>query len=192
MTVQFKPLFRPSPKPASNAAGRPVIEWLNSGVADGLDHASLLSALGSRLRRAGLMIDRLVLHLGTLHPEVFDRTLAWAPGEPVEVYEQDHRATVSAGFAESPFREAAIIGSKLVVRVADAKFAEALRTGVLGGRGLLELVAVPLSGLGGLPVIASFCTTRATFFSAADHRLIDSVQAALQDTLQRRSSAIEC
>jgi len=192
MTVEFNPLLRASPKPASNAAGRPVIEWLNSGVADGLDHASLLSALGSRLRRAGLMIDRLVLHLGTLHPEVFDRTLAWAPGEPVEIYEQDHPSTVSAGFAESPFRQAALTGSKLVVRVADVKFAEALRTGVLGGRGLLELVAVPLSGLGGLPVIASFCTRRATFFSAADHRLIDSVQAALQDTLQRRSSAIEC
>lgn len=191
MTVQRQTLFRPNPNPASGVAGGPVIEWLNSGEADGLDHASLLSALGSRLRRAGLMVDRLVLHLGTLHPEVFDRTLAWAPGEPVEVYEQDHSATVSAGFAESPFREAAISGSKLVVRVADAKFAEALRTGVLGGRGLLELVAVSLSGLGGLPVIASFCTRRATFFSAADHRLIDSVQAALQDALQRRSSAIE-
>lgn len=189
MTAQCEPLFRPSPKPASNVAGRPLIEWLNSGEADRLDHAGLLSALGSRLRRTGLMIDRLAMYFGTLHPEVFDRALAWAPDEPVEIYEQHHPETVSAGCPGSPFREAMISEIKIVVRAADQKYSEALCNGVFGGRQLLELVVVPLSMLGGPPVIASLGTKCATPFGAADHHLIDSVKVALQEALWRRDAA---
>jgi hypothetical protein len=72
------------------------------------------------------------------------------------------------------FLEAARSGKKLVMRATDAKFSEALCNGVLNGRKLLELVVVPLSGLGSQPAIASFGTKRATPFSATEHDFIDA------------------
>ena len=52
----------------------------------------------------GLPIDRLTLHLRTLHPEILGRTVAWAPGEAVEIHDREHSIEVSAVFAGSPLR----------------------------------------------------------------------------------------
>jgi adenylate cyclase len=164
-----------------------VIEWLDSGEADRLDPIDLLSAFGRRLRRTGLAVHRVILHFGTLHPEVFNRVLAWAPGEPLEIYEHDHLATVSAGFPESPFREVALSGRKTVVRAGDAKCSNALCEGASRGRRLNELVVVPLCAFDSVPVIVSFGTRRAVPFSADDHSLIDTAQLALSAILRRQT-----
>ncbi|MGO7209106.1 adenylate/guanylate cyclase domain-containing protein, partial [Rhizobium ruizarguesonis] len=46
-----------------------IIEWLSGDECHALDEAGLVSGLGRRLQALGLPVDRLTLHLMTLHPE---------------------------------------------------------------------------------------------------------------------------
>ena len=56
-----------------------IIEWLSSDESHGVDDAGLIAGLGRRLRAAGLPVDRLSLHLRTLHPEIMGRRWIWHP-----------------------------------------------------------------------------------------------------------------
>ncbi len=76
-----------------------VLEWLAGDECHSIDEAGLVAGLGLRLRQIGLPIDRLTLHLMTLHPEILGRTVAWAPSEPVEIHDRDHGIKVE--FASS-------------------------------------------------------------------------------------------
>jgi hypothetical protein len=163
------------------ACARRVTGWLRSAEARSLDDPGLVSALGCRLRAAGLGFDRLAFHVGTLHPEVFARIVAWSPHEPVEIYERDHPATVAAGFPESPFRQAATLRTKLITRNVDPQFLGRAAGHLLQGRGVGELVAVPFNDRHDRIVVVSFCTARPHTFSAADHLAIDGVLASLRE-----------
>jgi adenylate cyclase len=153
--------------------------WLRGADALAHDDAGLVCALGRQLYGAGLGIDRLAFHVGTLHPEIFARVLAWAPNEPVEVYEQDHPATVAAGFPDSPFRQAVGLQQKLVARNVAPQFLGRAAGALLQSRGLGELVCAPLGDRSGRTVVLSFCVAQPNRFSAADHRMIDCVIGSL-------------
>ena len=47
-----------------------VIRWLSSDACHDLDDADMISGLGRRLQSLGLPIDRVGLHLRTLHPQI--------------------------------------------------------------------------------------------------------------------------
>jgi adenylate cyclase len=176
MTIARQQLLQSRGADSENAQpARHAGAWLRSAEARGCDEAGLVAALGRRLQASGLGFDRLVLHVGTLHPEIFARTLAWAPNEPVEVYEQDHPATVAAGFADSPFRQAMSLRQKVVTRDVAPQFLGRAAGTLLQSRGLGELVSAPLSDGDGRTVVLSFCAARPNRFSAADHRMIDAV-----------------
>jgi hypothetical protein len=162
-----------------SAYTRQVTGWLRSAEVRSLDDAGLVSALGYRLHAAGLGFDRLVFHICTLHPEVFARIVAWTPHEPVEVYERDHPATVAAGFPESPFRQAAILRTKLITRTVDPQFLGRAAGHSLQGSGVGELVAAPFNDRHGRTAIVSFCMARPKTFSPADHLAIDCILASL-------------
>jgi len=61
----------------NTAATLSLIEWLTGDECHALDEAGLVAGLGRRLRALDLPIDRLTLHLTTLHPEFIGRTFAW-------------------------------------------------------------------------------------------------------------------
>ncbi|MDB5513898.1 MAG: adenylate cyclase [Tardiphaga sp.] len=166
-------------------SARRVTGWLRGDEARSLDDPGLVSSLGCRLHEAGLGFDRLAFHVGTLHPEVFARILAWSPNEPVEVYERDHPATVAAGFPESPFYRAAISQRKLVARALEPPFLGRAAGHLLQDRGVGELVAAPFSERNGRTVIVSFCKARPNAFSPADHLAIDSIVSSLQEMDRR-------
>jgi hypothetical protein len=167
------------PDDASTPAGN-VAAWLRSPAARALDEAALVASLGRHLHHAGGGFDRVTFHVGTLHPEVFARVVAFTHNEPVEVFEQDHPATVAAGFADSPFRRAASLQTKLVVRGADPQFLGRAAGHLLLGRGVGELVCAPFSDRDDRTFILSFCTARPNIFSTADHQIIDRVVASLR------------
>src|ERR1700692_3958503 len=77
-----------TPRPAT-ASVLPLIEWLSGNECNDLDDAGLVAGVGQRLRATGLPLDRFTLHFATLHPDLPGRIIAWAPDEPVEVYDQD-------------------------------------------------------------------------------------------------------
>jgi adenylate cyclase len=92
-----------------------IVEWLSSNECQELDDAGLIAGLGRRLRAAGLPVDRISLHLHTLHPELLGRTLAWAPNEPVEIHDREHGIEVSQAFLDSPVAQVLETGQPLVV-----------------------------------------------------------------------------
>jgi adenylate cyclase len=159
---------------------RNITAWLRSAGARSLDDAALIASLGRHLYDAGLGLDHVTFHVGTLHPDVFARILAWTPGEPVEVFEQDHPATVVASFPESPFRHAASLKKKLVVRGVDPQFLGRAAGHSLRGRGVGELVSAPVSDRDGRTVVVSFYAARPRIFGATDHLIIDSVLVSLR------------
>jgi hypothetical protein len=167
-----------------------VAAWLHGTEARSLDDAGLLASLGRRLQTAGLGFDRLVFHVGTLHPEVFARILAFAPHQPVEIYERDDPATVAAGFPGSPFREAAMLRTKVIVRTADAQFLGRAAGSLLQSRGVGEIVSTPFDDRQGRTIIVSFCAARPNIFSAADHLIIDGVIVSLRQNGRRPGNRI--
>ena len=46
-----------------------LIEWLVGDECRALDDGEMIEGLGARLRATGLPLDRLTLHLRTLHPQ---------------------------------------------------------------------------------------------------------------------------
>ena len=95
-----------------------IIEWLSGDECHALDEAGLVSGLGRRLQALGLPVDRVTLHLMTLHPEFIGRTIAWAPGEPVEIHDREHGARVA--IANTPLRKVMDTREPLVVGAAKA------------------------------------------------------------------------
>src|ERR1044071_1373705 len=94
--------------PLGASAMPDLIEWIVGEECRALDDTEMIAGLGARLRASALPLDRLTLHLRTRHPQIIGRTLAWAPGEPVETEPQ---------FAESPLRQVMETRRPMVVRL---------------------------------------------------------------------------
>src|SRR5271168_5324122 len=93
-----------------------VVEWLTGDECHELDDAGLIASLGRRLRAVGLPIDRLTLHLRTLHPEILGRAVAWSPNEPVEIHDREHGIEGSADYLDSPLHRVMDMDEPLAVR----------------------------------------------------------------------------
>jgi adenylate cyclase len=164
-----------------------IIEWLTSDECHEADDAALAAGLGRRLRTAGLPLDRLTLHLRTLHPEILGRTVAWAPNEAVEIRDREHGIEVSAGFAGSPVRRVMETREPLVVRLDGSSDPDWLHTDLFQGRGLVEFVLVPLCNADGLVSAACFSTTRPNGFAAQERSVLDRIVPALRNACELRT-----
>src|ERR1700733_1895007 len=111
-----------------------VIEWLSGDECHELDDAGMIAEFGRRLRKAGLPIDRLTLHLRTLHPEIVGRTIAWAPNEPVEIHDREFGVETSSGFVGSPLQKVMETREMAIVRPADTGGGEWTQIDVFRGR----------------------------------------------------------
>jgi hypothetical protein len=176
----------PGPAPT---CGQSVAAWLCSTEADNPCNAGPVPSLGRQLRNAGLVLDRLLFHVGTLHPDVFAQVLAWTPDGPVEFFGRDDRATVAAGFPGSPFRQAASRGSKVVAQNPDLQFLGRAAGDLLNHRGIGELACAPFCDCDGRTVIVSFCVAGPRRFAAADHALMDHAIASLRQGRRRARPA---
>lgn len=164
-----------------------AIEWLTGDECHELDDAGLVAGLGRRLRAAGLPLDRLTLHLRTLHPELLARTVAWAPGEPVEIHDREHGIEVSAAFAGSALREVMETRRTVVVRPGDPGAPDWTQLDVFQNRSLAELVFVPLCNADGLVSAASFCTARRGGFAGAERAALERIVPALRNACELRT-----
>jgi adenylate cyclase len=163
-----------------------IIEWLAGDECHELDDAGLIAGLGHRLRSAGLPIDRLVLHLRTLHPELFARTVAWAPDEPVEIRDREHGIEVSEAFRHNPLWRVFETREPLSVRRSDSNFHPLTRLDVLRGRPLEEILLVPLCNADGPVSAASFCTMRPDGFTVSDYAFLERLVPALRSACELR------
>jgi adenylate cyclase len=164
-----------------------IVEWLSSDQCHELDDAGLIAGLGRRLRAAGPPVDRISLHLRTLHPEFLGRTLAWAPNEPVEIHDREHGIEVSQAFMDSPVAQVLETGQPLVVRRADDDEAAWTKIDIYQGRQLTELVIVPLHNAEGPMSAATFGTLRPAGFSATDVTALERIVPALRNACELRT-----
>lgn len=164
-----------------------VIEWLTGDECHELDDAGLVAGLGRRLRAAGLPLDRLALHLRTLHPEILGRTMAWSPDEPVEIHDREHGLEASSIFKGVPQRRVMESREPLVVRLDEPGGAAWPRLDVFEGRSLVELAIVPLCNADGAVNAVSFCTAQRGGFAAADHAALARVVPALRNACELRT-----
>ncbi|KQV73269.1 adenylate/guanylate cyclase domain-containing protein [Rhizobium sp. Root1220] len=160
-----------------------VLEWLSSDDCHALDEPGLIAGLGTRLVQIGLPVDRLTLHLMTLHPEILARTLAWSPAEPVEVRDREHG--VRAQLSASPVMKVMNSGEPMVVRAGDPQWPwEGID--VFAHRGLQQISIVPLNNMDGPVSAACFATKRPGGFSVTDLMAIERIRPALRNTCEIR------
>jgi adenylate cyclase len=159
-----------------------VIEWLSGDECHSADEVGLIAGLGRRLQTLGLPIDRLTLHLMTLHPEYVGRTIAWSPREPVEVHDREHGAMPA--FADSPFRRVMVTRETLVVGSGNGESWGDID--VFSGRGLTQLMIVPLCNADGPVSAAAFGTRQPNGFSHSDNQAIERILPALRNACELR------
>ncbi len=161
-----------------------IVEWLSGDECHALDEPGLLAAFGRRLRAIGLPVDRLTLHLMTLHPEFLGRTLAWAPGEPIEIHDREHGA--HATFARSPLRKVMDTRQPMIVSVTDGDQDSWQNIDVFAGRSLSQLMIAPLCNVDGPVSAVVFATKQARGFMPSDIQMLERLLPALRNTCELR------
>jgi adenylate cyclase len=160
-----------------------VLEWLSGDECHAIDEAGLISGLGRRLRQIGLPLDRLTLHLMTLHPEILGRTLAWAPSEPIEIHDREHGMKLA--YATSPLRKVMDSREPMIVDTNDQQWPWQ-HIDVFRDRGLVQLVIAPLCNVDGPVSAAVFGTKRPGGFTTSEIRVIERILPALRNTCELR------
>lgn len=167
-----------------NRATLSLIEWLTGDECHALDEAGLVAGLGRRLQALGLSVDRLTLHLTTLHPEFIGRTFAWAPGEPVEIHDREHGSRLA--LANTPLMKAQEMREPLVVGPGESPHGRWQHIDIFSGRGLVQLIVAPLCNADGPISSAVFATRRPGGFTSGEHDLIERILPALRNTCELR------
>jgi adenylate cyclase len=162
-----------------------IIEWLAGDDCHSMDEGGLISGLGDRLRAIGVPIDRLALHLMTLHPEIFVTSVAWTAEEPVDIQDRQH-GTVSLAFMDSAISHAMRSRKTVVVgRNGMGASWQCLKT--FAGRGLTQLMVVPLCNTEGPVNTASLATENPTGFTERERQILERVTPALRNACELRT-----
>ena len=162
-----------------------TIEWL-IGASHELATADLIRELGLRLRAAGLPVDRLILHLRTIHPELLGSTLAWAPGEEIEIHPRERGIEHTAAFAQSPLPHMMQLRESLVVDLDERNGPLWCDFDVFKSRSVAQFLFVPLRNGEELVALAFFCTGRREGFDAEQRAQLERVVPALRNACELR------
>lgn len=163
-----------------------IVEWLAGNECHELDDAGLIAGFGLRLCKAGLAIDRLALHLRTLHPEILGRTVAWAPNEPVEIHDREHGILATAAFAGSPLCEVMESGVAKLLLIGRERQPAWTGIDIFQGRNLAAYYIVPLNNADGPVSAVTFCTASPAGFGEADLAALERVLPALRNACELR------
>lgn len=168
----------------NTAATLSLIEWLTGDECHALDEAGLVSGLGRRLQALGLPVDRLTLHLMTLHPEFIGRTFSWAPGEPIEIHDREHGMRLV--LANTPLQKALETRELVIAGPGESPYGRWQHIDVFSGRGLMQLVIAPLCNADGPISTAVFGTRRPGGFTPTELQVIERILPALRNTSELR------
>ena len=164
-----------------------VLEWLTGDECHDSDDANLIAGLGRRLCSAGLPVDRLTLHLRTLHPEILGRTVAWSPQEPVQILDRENGIDLSTDFVGSPVRHVMQTLEHLSIRTDKPSSHRWTYLDVYKNRELVELMIVPLANVDGPVSAAAFCTKRFGGFTHKEKEAIERIVPALRNVCELRT-----
>lgn len=162
-----------------------TIEWLIDASHE-LSTTDLIRELGLRLRGAGLPVDRLILHLRTIHPELHGSTLAWTPGEEIEIHPRERGIEHTAAFAQSPLPRMMQMRESLIVDLDERNGPLWCDFDVFKSRRVAQFLFVPLRNAQELVALAFFCTARREGFDAAQRAQLERVVPALRNACELR------
>ncbi|HET7062728.1 MAG TPA: adenylate/guanylate cyclase domain-containing protein [Rudaea sp.] len=163
------------------------IEWLTGDESHDLDAEGLVAGLGLRLRGIGIPLDRLALHLRTIHPEIRGRTLAWAPDEEVEVYERTHGFELSGPFTSTLLQQITETRGPFVIRLEESDRPDWTEIDVFKDRNLVEFVFLSLRNAEGVVATTAFCTKRKDGFTPAERAALERIVPALRNACELRA-----
>ncbi|MGF6229992.1 adenylate cyclase [Inquilinus ginsengisoli] len=162
-----------------------LIEWLSGDECHDASGAELLAGLGQRLRALGLPVDRLSLHLRTLHPQILARTFAWTEGEPVELRDRDNSIERLPFFAGNPIRRATEARSWLSLSTPE-EIAGLEELDFFQNRNLAVAEVVPLLMGQGPASAVVFATRRPEGFGPDGRALLQRIVPALRGACEIR------
>jgi adenylate cyclase len=155
-----------------------MIEWISDEGAAEADERLFIAGLGERLRSLNFPIDRVTFHVMTLHPDYVGRTVAWAPGEEVEVLDREQGSLPI--LARSPFYKV-MRTARLLVVGPDDEHGHWQDIDVFSGRSLTQLIIAPLSHEDGPVSVVAFGSARAIGFLPSERQVIERMMPTLRN-----------
>jgi adenylate cyclase len=172
-------------------AERDMVSWLTHEAPrlGQLDEQTV--AIAERLADI-LPLERLTLHLRTLHPEVRGTTRLWRPGTPLEVARWLHAGNLEVDYYGSPVERVQTTGQWLDLALSPG---QATGMGVvdrLANEGYTHYLMGPMPFSDGMTNAASFATRRPGGFAQAEvdllHRLLPLVALVVEVRAARRTA----
>jgi adenylate cyclase len=162
-----------------------VVRWLCSDACHDLDDAGVISGLGRRLQSLGLAIDRIGLHLRTLHPQIIARSIMWSFGEPVQIIDRETIAATPPGGLGNPLNRVRQT-HEWVIEHSDSGAPLLQWFDVYKNRDVRGFVAAPLLMNHGPVGVAVFATSSARQFTPRDLGLLSEIVPALRGVCEIR------
>ena len=79
-----------------------LIEWMVNGARPSANARDIVVGICTRLHDAGVPVDRFILFVYTLHPNLMGRRFRWQPGEEVDMAEAPVSTTSSFEYQNNP------------------------------------------------------------------------------------------
>lgn len=173
----------PAARPSAAISPRQIVDWL---VADAprLEMGAFVDGLGWRMRGAGVPLDRLMISLRMLSPNLLAAGITWRPYDPISYFSFDYADRDKGIYESSPFKVVHETNAWLELdlsKTPDERFAIIPD---LKKEGMCHYLVVPMWFSAGLPNSLSFATKDPAGFSASDRELIRAILPALANVLE--------
>jgi adenylate cyclase len=162
-----------------------VVRWLCSDACHDLDDAGVISGLGRRLQSLGLQIDRVGLHLRTLHPQILARSIMWSSGEPVQIIDRESIAGTPPVGLSNPLSRVRQT-HEWVIEHSDGGAPLLQWFDVYRDHHVRGFVAAPLLMAQGPAGVAVFATRSAQKFTPHEIELLSDIVPALRGVCEIR------
>jgi adenylate cyclase len=164
--------------------------WQTLFLAPEADLGDLLETLWTRLRAAGLPIERSTVALRTLHPEIVGLGYVWQSGQPFQRNQHVHGEFALTRFLQSPFRRIFDGEGPLRARLEGTAPLPFPVLDELRARGMTDYLGLPLTFTTGQVHAVTFATGEPGGFSddqvAFFHELAPALAVAVEARETRR------
>jgi len=162
--------------------------WLEREARAAPNLAAIIDGLVQRLRRAGVALARLTIHIGTVHPQLLGYGCVWSRQTGhCDEFEVRHAANEADSYKRSPLRlvieDGALVRRDPRLPEAQAEFP--LMTD-LAVEGITDYVARPLGAISGKRSSVTYSTDAPQRFGEADLALIERALPALALNIDTR------
>lgn len=91
-----------------------LIDWMVNGARPSANARDIVDGICARLLDAGVPVDRFILFVYTLHPNLMGRRFRWQPGEQVDMAEAPISTTSSFEYKNNPLPH--VLGKQISIR----------------------------------------------------------------------------